>query len=197
MGQGVDDRVLHGRRGADRAGLADALGPELVDGVGRLHRHQLEAGQLGGRDHGVVGQVRGDRVAVGVVAHLLEEGLGRSLGQAAVTLALGEQRVEDGAGVVDGDQPAQVDPPGLGVDLDHRHVGAEREGRPGRLTSAAPPASRPLGGCRRRGGHLGPRPRRRRACRPRGSGPRPCRARRRRGWPRAGRRPACGPGRRR
>ena len=45
----------------------------------------------------VVGEVRGQRVAVVVVAHLLVERLGDALGQAAVHLAVGQQRVEDRA----------------------------------------------------------------------------------------------------
>ena len=71
-----------------RARLADALGAERVDRRRRLHGHQLEAGQLGGRDEGVVGEVGRDRVAVLVVADLLEQRLGRALGDAAVDLAL-------------------------------------------------------------------------------------------------------------
>src|SRR5215469_2804826 len=54
--QRVDDRVLHGRGGADRAGLSDPLGAERVVGGRRLHVGQLEAGHLGGRDEGVVGE---------------------------------------------------------------------------------------------------------------------------------------------
>ena len=40
---------------------------------------------------------------------LLEQGLGDALGDAAVYLALGEQRVEQPAGVVDGDVADEVD----------------------------------------------------------------------------------------
>ena len=102
----VDHRVLHRRRRADGAGLADALGAERVERGRRLHRHQLEGGQLGGGDDPVVGEVGGERVAVVVVDELLDERLRDALGDAAVALALGEQRVEDAAGVVDGDEAA-------------------------------------------------------------------------------------------
>ena len=71
------------------------LAPSGLSGVGVSMCDQLEARQLGGGDHGVVGEVRGDRVAVVVVADLLEQRLGRALGDAAVDLALGEQRVDD------------------------------------------------------------------------------------------------------
>ena len=44
-------------------------------------------------------------------------------------LAVGDQRVDDPARVVDGDHPLERDATGLGVDLDHGQVGAERERR--------------------------------------------------------------------
>ncbi len=83
---------------------------------------------VGGQD-GVVGEARGQRVAVGVVDDLLQQRLRDALGDAAVPLALGEQRVEHGARVVDGDEPAQHGLAGLGVDLGHGDVRAERERR--------------------------------------------------------------------
>ena len=110
MGDGVDDGVLHRRGGADRPGLADALGAERVHRCRCGHVDQLEARQLGRRDERVVGQRRGRRVAVLVVEDLLQQRLRHPLGEAAVPLALGEQRVEDRAGVVDGDQPHQLAP---------------------------------------------------------------------------------------
>ena len=129
VGEGVDHRVLHRGGRTDRARLADALGAQGVDRCGRLHGDELEAGQLGRRDEAVVGQVRRDRVAVVVVPDLLEQGLGRALGQPAVDLALGQQRVEDAARVVDRDEPLQLHLARLGVDLDHGQVGPERERR--------------------------------------------------------------------
>ena len=44
-------------------------------------------------------------------------------------LTLGQQRVEELAGVVDGDELAEPHVTGLGVDLHHGDVGAERERR--------------------------------------------------------------------
>ena len=49
---------------------------------------------------GIKSQVRGDRVAVVVVADLLEQRLSGALGDAAVDLALEQHRVEDPTGVV-------------------------------------------------------------------------------------------------
>src|SRR4051794_2087053 len=104
VAHGIDDGRLDGWRRPDRPRLADALGAERVDERRRLHRHELEARKLGSTDEGVVGEVRRDRVAVVVVAHLLHQGLGRALGDAAVALAIEEQRVDDRAGVVAGDE---------------------------------------------------------------------------------------------
>jgi hypothetical protein len=50
-----------------------------------------------------------------------------------VHLAVGDHRVDDRTGVIDGDHPLQVDRAGLGVDLDDDHVSTERERRLGRL----------------------------------------------------------------
>ena len=50
---------------------------------------------------------------------------------AAVHLALGDQRVDERPGVVDADEPLQLDAAGLGVDLDDGDVRAERERRDG------------------------------------------------------------------
>src|SRR6056297_518141 len=127
MAHGVDHGGLHRRGGPDRARLADALRRERVHERGRLHVDHLEARQFGGRDHGVVGQVRRDGVAVLVVAPLLEQCLRGALGDPAVDLPVEQQRIEHAAGVVAGDLAQVTDLPGAGVDLDHRHVGAERE----------------------------------------------------------------------
>ena len=141
-GQRVDDRVLHGRRRADRAGLPDALGPQRVVAGRRLAVGQLEAGHLGGRHERVVGEGRGQRVAVRIEDHLLQERLRRALGDAAVPLSLGQQRVDDGARVVDGHHPPQHRLAGLGVHLDDRHVRPEREG--GALGPEHGPDEQPL-----------------------------------------------------
>ena len=44
-------------------------------------------------------------------------------------LSLGDDRVDDAARVVDGDEAAELDGAGLRVHLDDGDVGAEREGR--------------------------------------------------------------------
>ena len=61
-----------------------------------LARQEFEARQLGRGDDRVVHQRPGHRVAVGVVDHLFQQRLRRALGDAAVPLPFGEQRVDDG-----------------------------------------------------------------------------------------------------
>ena len=165
MAQRVDDRVVDGRDRPDRAGLADALGAEGVDERRRLHRHEVERRQLGRRDHGVVGEVGGPRLAVGVVVHLLEQRLGDALGDAAVHLAFRQQRVDERAGVVDGDVLAQP----------HRSPSRCRPRRRRRGCRTGTSASAGRSRARRRGGrrrHRRGRPSRgcSPACRRRGSG---------------------------
>ena len=80
VSQRVDYRVLHRGCGSDAAGLADPLGPQRVHRGGGLHDDPLVTGDLHSRHRGVVGQVGGLGVAVRVVAELLEESLGDTLG---------------------------------------------------------------------------------------------------------------------
>ena len=123
------DRVLHGRCAADGAGLTDALGAQRVQRSRCLGAVHLEARELGGRRYGVVHEVAGQRVAVGVVDHLLVQRLADASGDATVLLALDQQRVQHGSAVVDGDVPHQGDLAGVLVDLDHGDVRTERERR--------------------------------------------------------------------
>ncbi len=91
------------------------------DGVAGGDRRHV----AGGGDH-VVGEGRGLQVAVGVVDGFFEQRLGDALDDAAVHLAVDDQRVDLDAAVVDRDVLQHVDRAGLDVDLDDAHVGAER-----------------------------------------------------------------------
>jgi hypothetical protein len=125
--QRIDDRVLHRRRGADGARLADALRAERIARRRRLHRVTLERRQLGGRDDCRSPRVGRERIAELVVAHLFEQRLRDALGEAAMNLAIGEQRIDDDAAVVDGDESLHRDVAGVSVDFDHSDVRAEGE----------------------------------------------------------------------
>ena len=123
--------------------------------------------------HGVVHQVRGDRVAVLVVLDLLVQRLRSTLGDATVLLAAHEQRIENAAAVVDGHV------------AEHRHRDRSRcrprRPRRGHRTGTSSPVPSKSSSCRsapgldpvgqlgrvlRRRGEIGPRHAVRRAHRP-------------------------------
>ena len=81
------------------------LAPSGFIGVGVSVLAMLEPEQVGRRRHPVVGQRRGERLAVGVEEDLLVQRLRDALGQPAVLLAGDQQRVEDATAVVHGDVP--------------------------------------------------------------------------------------------
>ena len=103
------------------------LAPSGLSGVGVSVECTSKRRQLGGGRDAVVGEVRRQRVAVVVVAHLLVQRLADAGGDAAVLLALDEERVEHRAAVVDRDVAQQADLARVEVDLDDGDVGAERE----------------------------------------------------------------------
>ena len=126
----VDHGVLDGRRRPDRRCLPDALRAEWVERRWRLGGVRLEARQVGRRCNAVVGEVRGEQVAVGVVAHLLVEGLSGAGCDATVLLTLDQHGVQHRSAIVDRDVAQQGDVARVEIDLDHGDVRAEWEGRP-------------------------------------------------------------------
>src|SRR3989449_4951700 len=130
--QRVHDGIDGGRRGADRRGLADALGAERVE---RRRRHGLsgrERRQVFGVRHGVVHERAGEQLAVLVVDEALDERLGDALSQASVHLARDDHRADANAAVVDRDEIAQGHVAGLAIHLDDGDVSAERVDELGR-----------------------------------------------------------------
>ena len=126
--EGVDHGVLDRRGAADRGRLADALGPEGVQRGRRLRRRGVERRELGRRGERVLGERRGDEVAVGVVADLLVQRLADARRHATVLLPLHEGGIDHPSAVVDRHVPQHPHPPRLRVDLHDAHVRAEREG---------------------------------------------------------------------
>ena len=110
----VDDR---GRRG-DRAALAYALLPELRIRRRRLHVHDAHGRHLGRARQDVVRERRGERLALGVVGHLLVERGADALRGAAVDLAVHHHRIDERAAILDDHVVEYLDVAGLGV---HRH----------------------------------------------------------------------------
>ena len=110
------------------------LAPIGLVGLGVVVWSSVKLGSSAADGHQVVHQRRVLERAVVVVHGLLEERLGDALDDAAVHLALDDERVHLVAAVVDGDVVDQVDLAGLGVDLDHRDVAS----RTGTRSSAGP-----------------------------------------------------------
>jgi hypothetical protein len=68
-------------------------------------------------------------LAVAVVDDFFAERLARTLGDAALDLALGQERVDDGAAIVDDGIAVDRDRPGVGIDLDLADMAAVRKAR--------------------------------------------------------------------
>ena len=139
------------------------LAPSGLSGVGVSVERTSKRRQLGGGGDAVVGEVGGQRVAVGVVADLLVQRLADARRDAAVLLALDEQRVEDRAAVVDGDvaQRARTSPVSRSTSTTAMWAPNGNVASPWSNSPSARDASAvaELGGARRPGGELGPRQR--------------------------------------
>src|SRR6266446_3743351 len=118
VGDGVGDRS----GGADRAPLAHAL-----DAPGRHGRRRFQVPNLGRRHvvrlrQRVVHQRRREELAVVAVDDAFEQRLADPLGDGAVDLTLDDQRVDDGAAVLDEGVAPESDAPRLAIDLDDGDV---------------------------------------------------------------------------
>ena len=119
--EGIDHRVHDGRRHADVAGLAESLGAERVALRRGMHVVDLGVRHVVGARQRVVHQRARQHVALGVEANGLERDLAPRLRERAVELTIGEQRVDDGAGVVDPHEPLEREHAGLALDTHGRH----------------------------------------------------------------------------
>src|SRR5438034_7120917 len=125
--ESVADRVDDRGAGGDGARLTDALDPEVVgrawsDGVVETHGRDL----ADPRD-AVVEQRAGLELAgLVVVDDLFVKRLRDRLRDAAVDLAVDDERVDDVSAVVDRHVLLELSVARLSVDLDHRDVRAER-----------------------------------------------------------------------
>jgi len=119
--RGVDER----RRNSDAAGLAQPLGAERIARRGRVHLLDGDRRHVVGAGNRVVHECPGQELTALVVHDPLHQGLAEPLGEPTVELALGEERVDDDASVVDPHQPLDREPAGLALDRDDGHHRAE------------------------------------------------------------------------
>ena len=107
--QRIVDRIEdHGRRG-DRAALAHALDAELGIGRRRLHVEDADGRDLGRPGQQIVGEGRGERLAVCIERALLVERGADALRDAAQRLALDHHRVDQRAAILDDDIVEDLD----------------------------------------------------------------------------------------
>ena len=94
---GVDDR----RRSSQAAGFTDALRAERVVGRGNLRQLNIEGGNIIGPSQCVIHQRTGSELcALGVVDRMFAQGLTDTRGDAAVNLALNDNRIDRTANIL-------------------------------------------------------------------------------------------------
>ena len=127
----VGDRIRDGCGRADRAAFADSLRSERIERRRRLDQVRLDGRDvLRGRDVILV-EVDDARLPVFVHVELLVEALTDCLRDRADDLPFGEQRVDDLARVVDGDDLPDARLPRRALDVDGGRVATGRERRTG------------------------------------------------------------------
>ena len=132
--QRIDDRVDDCSWRTNSAGFANALRSERVVRTQSDDSARCVIGQICGRRHEVVEEVGSNWLACRrLVHHALEQRLSDTLGDSAVHLPLGQERVDHRATIVDDDHVANGDTTGLAIDLDHAAVRPRRIGEVRRL----------------------------------------------------------------
>src|SRR6185437_627449 len=126
FGKRVDHSVDHGRQRADAAGFTHALDAERV-GLGRnrvgLDLHVAEVVRV---RHGVIHERGGYQLAGRVEVNVLHQRLACALRDAALNLAVHQQRVDDRADVVDDAVAYDLHLAGFAVDLQFADMDAVR-----------------------------------------------------------------------
>src|SRR2546430_1228282 len=117
-----------GNGGRDGAAHAEPLHAERVAGGGELEVDRLDQRQVAGDRHRVVHQATRQQLAIGVVGHVLEECAAHALRDAAVHLAVHDDRIDDLAAVVGDDVAHELYRARVAIDVDDRHVHGAREG---------------------------------------------------------------------
>src|ERR1700730_11603449 len=120
--QRIGNRVEDRRRRADRAALADTLGTSDARPGQGLQMMDFEFRDFRHRWHEIVGKRAGQDVAVVVINDLSVERVGDALRDAAVDLPLDDHWVDQAAGVLDDDEPLDLDVASRDVDRDDRNM---------------------------------------------------------------------------
>lgn len=129
----VNDGVDEAGSGADGSGFTDAFDAHGIHGCGGDGASQFHARNVGSARESVVGEFAADELALGIVDGFFEKNLSDGLDDAAVNLAIDEERIDDVAAVVDGDIFEELDFAGIAVDFDLADVRAERKSEIRRL----------------------------------------------------------------
>ena len=125
----VGHRVGDAGRRAHVVALAQSLGAQRRERAGSLQVHDDRVGHLAGGGHQVIGEGAGLEAAVAAISELLHQRRAESLGECAADLAVGQGRVQEGAGVVCGDVAVDADAAGGAIHLDGADVESEAVGR--------------------------------------------------------------------
>ncbi len=124
-GESVEDRVDDGLRRGDATGLTRALDAERIGGGRQFIEDDVERRQIAGARQRVIQQRPARQLArLRVVDRVLEQRLADALRNAALDLALGQQRIDQPAVIVDRGIAFEADGAGFRIDLNLGEVAA-------------------------------------------------------------------------
>ena len=127
--EGVRHRVGDGGRREHGAAVAHALGAQRVHRRRRNNMADHHLRHLGGGRTEIVGKGSGQELSLLIVGELFHQRGTEAVREAAVDLALDDERIELRADVVDGHIFVDLDRPGILINLDRCEVDDKAEGR--------------------------------------------------------------------
>src|SRR6267378_4589954 len=122
----ISDRVDHGRRRADGAGLAATLDAERIARAQRGGVGELERRQGVGARHGIVHERRRHRLAVAVIDRGFQQRLADALRKPAMHLTLDDHWIDQAPEIVRRHEVDKAGLAGAGIDLKFADIGACR-----------------------------------------------------------------------
>src|ERR1700730_7889735 len=125
IGERVDNRVYDDAEPRGDPAFPSATEPQWMGGRRYLAQRGGEEWHVGRAGHRVIHKRAAEELAGrGIVDALLKQGLASALPDPAIRLAVQDQRVDGAADIVDCRVAGDLDPPGLGIDLDLADVKA-------------------------------------------------------------------------